>query len=137
MTSFLASRRASPSTSFTPIFGHEPFGQRCSSSQCGLRAWQTCRPWKIMRWLNIVQSFCGISSIRSRSTFTGSVVLRQAEAAAEPADVRVHGDAGHVEGVAEDDVGGLAADAGSCTSSSIVPGTCAAVLLDDLPGSRR
>ena len=40
------------------------------------------------------------------------VVLGQAEPAREPADVRVDRDARRVEGVAEDDVRGLAADAG-------------------------
>ena len=51
--------------------------------------------------------------MRSCSIFTGSALFRQAEAGGEPLDVGVHDDAFiDAEGVAEDDVGGLAADAG-------------------------
>ena len=43
--------------------------------------------------------------------------------AAEPADVRIHGDAGHAKGVAQNHVRRLATHPGSGTNSSIVPGT--------------
>jgi len=44
----------------------------------------------------------------------GRGLLGPAEASREPADVGVDGDPRDVEGVAEDDVGGLAAYAGEC-----------------------
>src|SRR5262249_39441996 len=44
--------------------------------------------------------------------FFGVRMFGEAHAAAEAENVRVHGDAGDAEGVAEDDVGGLAADSG-------------------------
>ena len=59
----------------------------------------------------------------------------EAKPAAEPANVGVHGDARDVEGVAEDDVGCLAGDAGQRQQFLHGAGDRAAVLLDQKPAA--
>src|SRR5262249_16812409 len=59
-------------------------------------------------------------------------VRRKSEPAAHAADVRVDGDAGHAERVAEDDVGRLAADAREADQFFQRVGHVAAVLLHNL-----
>ena len=96
----------------------------------GLRAWQTRRPWKISRWLSIVQSLRGNSAPTSASTLTGSRLGGPAEPAGQPPEVGVHGDAGHAERVAEHDVGRLAPDPGQGDQVLQPAGHLAAVALD-------
>ena len=90
-----------------------------------------------MRWPNVVHSLRGISAIRSLLDLHRVGVHGQAEAPAEPADVRVDRDAGDGEGVAEDHVGRLAADAGQLHQLLHRRGHLAAVLLDELPAAAR
>ena len=80
--------------------------------QAGLRAWQTRRPCQISRCDRMVHSDRGISAPTSCSILSGSVCRGPAEAPGQPGEVRVHGDAGHAEGVAQHDVGRLPADPG-------------------------
>ena len=53
----------------------------------------------------------------------GVVMLGQSHAQAQASYVRIHGNAGHVKGIAEDDIRRLAPTPGNGTSSSMVPGT--------------
>ena len=78
---------------------------------------------------------CGSSSIRSCSTFTGSVCVVSPSRRLKPADVRIDRDAGHAERVAEDDVGRLAADAGQVHQFLERSRHLAAVLARRAPGS--
>src|SRR5262249_16007043 len=59
----------------TPIFAQGEFSLHWS--QFGLRALQTCRPWRISIWLKSVQCVRGSRAIRSCSTFTGSVCFEK------------------------------------------------------------
>ena len=108
------SRRSAAATSGSvgpsPYDGH----QRASGQapQAGFLAWQRRRPCQMRWWLSIVQSRFGNSAPTACSTLTGSVSSVQPKRRDEPPEVGVDGDAGDAEGVAEHDVGGLAADAG-------------------------
>ena len=109
-------RCARASAALTGSVGPAPYAGHHRATvhapHAGLVAWQTRRPCQMRWWLSMVQSRLGNSAPISCSALTGSVWVGPAEAAGQPAEVGVDGDAGDAEGVAEDDVGGLAADAG-------------------------
>ena len=101
--------------------------------QAGLRAWQMRRPWKITWCESIVQSLLGKSAPTAASILSGSVCLGPLPAPHQPLEVRVHGDAGAAEGVAEHDEGGLAAHAGQLDEVLEAAGNLAAELLHAAP----
>ena len=94
----------------SPYAGHQrATGQ---APQAGLRAWQTRRPCQIRWWLSIVQSRLGNSAPTACSTLTGSVSSVQPKRRASRPKCVSTVSPGIAEGVAEHDVGGLAAHAG-------------------------
>ena len=100
----------SGSVSPSPYDGHQrATGQ---APQAGLRAWQMRRPWKIRRWESIVQSLLREQRADRVLDLDRVGLVGPAEPAHQPAEVGVDGDAGDAEGVAQHDVGGLAAHAG-------------------------
>ena len=107
VTSFAA---ASGSVGPSPYDGHQrATGQ---APQAGLLAWQTRRPCQIRWWQSITQSRFSEQRADLVLDLDRVGLVGPAEAAGQPAEVGVDGDAGDAEAVAEHDVGGLAADAG-------------------------
>ena len=106
--------------------GHTP--------QAGRRASQTLRPWKMTRSVVRVHRSRGTSAISCALDVDRVVALGEAQAVRHPQHVRVHRDAlGDVEGVAEDDVRGLAADARQRDEGGHAPRHLAPVALDEAP----
>ena len=112
-------------------------GQRSASmqlAQSGLRALQTLRPWSIRRCERRVHSVLREERHEVGFDFHRVGRLRQSEPAGEAADMGVDDDAFvHGEGVAEDDVGGLPADAGELHELRHAARDLAAVALDERP----
>ena len=89
-----------PADGHDDAIGHAP--------HAGLRAKQVRRPWKISRCDAMVQSARGSSAVQLLLHHQRVVARGVAEPLREPHDVRVRGDAGDAERVAEHHVGGLA-----------------------------
>ena len=77
--------------------------------QAGFLAWQRRRPCQMRWWRQHRPVALGEEGADGVLDLDRVGLLGPAEAPDEPAEVGVDGDAGHVEGVAEHDVGGLAA----------------------------
>src|SRR5690625_951646 len=105
---------------------------RTHSPHRGLCALQICLPWKMKRCSSGPQSSRGKSSIRSRSTPTGSF-LGEAEPTHDPTDMGIDDDRfGLTEGITQDDISRLPPDSGELDQFGHRLGDLTAMLLYDL-----